>query len=98
VARCPVATLAVRCLTAGPGAKPDGVGPVGVTGGISVGRFVRLTIRMLLVSAALTGLIRIGRTIFGRPSGGPGDGAIRTGSFDKWPKVPVAPGRPHPGN
>jgi hypothetical protein len=62
-----------------------------------VQRFVRLAIRMLLVSAVLTGLIRIGRSILSRSAGGPGDGAIRTGSFDHWPAVPVAPGRRPPG-
>lgn len=61
-------------------------------------RLVRLTIRLLLASAVLTGLIRLLRAILVRSAGEAGDGAIRTGSFDHWPAVPVAPGRPPPGD
>lgn len=57
-------------------------------------RFVRRTVRMFLVTALLGVLIRVGRSILGRPDGVPGGDAIRTGSFDTWPAVPNAPG-PH---
>jgi hypothetical protein len=49
---------------------------------------------MFLVTALLGVLIRVGRSILGRPDGVPGGDAIRTGSFDTWPAVPNAPG-PH---
>jgi hypothetical protein len=61
-----------------------------------VRRFVRLAIRMLLMSAVLTALIRVGRAILVRSAPEAGHGAIRTGSFDHWPAVPVAPGRRPP--
>lgn len=66
-------------------------------------RFMRLITRLLLASAVLGGVVQIRRALLGRPSdspgstGGPGDGGIRTGSFDHWPAVPVAPGRDRSG-
>jgi hypothetical protein len=62
---------------------------------------MRLVTRLLLFSAALTGLVNLGRVVLGRRSERPlvpresGGGGIRTGSFDRWPAVPPAPGR-HP--
>jgi len=58
-----------------------------------VRRLVRVTARLMIVTAMVGAAIRVGRAILGRPSGVSGDGAIRTGSFDSWPTVPVAPGR-----
>jgi hypothetical protein len=59
---------------------------------------------MLLVTAVLGVIVRIGRKALDRPADdGPADSpradspradAIRTGSFDSWPAVPTAPG-PH---
>jgi hypothetical protein len=62
-----------------------------------VRRFVRVTARMVITAAVLGAALRIGRTILERLSGGPGDGAVRIGSFDRWPTVPTAPDRRQPG-
>jgi hypothetical protein len=57
-----------------------------------VRRFMRGATILLLVSVAAGTVIRLRRTITGGPSG-PAEAAIRTGSFDAWPAVPVAPDR-----
>jgi hypothetical protein len=59
-----------------------------------VRRFMRVATLLLFVSAALGAVIRLRRAVTGGPSA-PSEAAIRTGSFDTWPAVPVAPGRPH---
>ncbi len=56
-------------------------------------RLLRLTARLVLVSAVLVALTRVGVAVLGRLSGTPGGDAVRTGSFDSWPAVPSAPGR-----
>jgi hypothetical protein len=60
-------------------------------------RFVGATTRLLLVTVVVGGAIRIGRTLLQRRPGPPGTGAVRTGSFDTWPAVPLAPGRHRSG-
>jgi hypothetical protein len=57
-----------------------------------VRRFLRGKARLLLVTAALGAVIGVVRTFPRQRTDSPGDG-IRTGSFDTWPAVPVAPGR-----
>jgi hypothetical protein len=64
----------------------------------AVPRFVRVTVRLAVVAAAVAGAVRIRRLMGGGRAGGPRSAPIRTGSFDTWPTVPPAPGRPHPGS
>jgi hypothetical protein len=59
--------------------------------------FMRQTACLLLVVAVLGAVIRIRRAVLGPPSGASAGGTIRTGSFDTWPGVSVAPGRHLPG-
>jgi hypothetical protein len=92
-----VATLAAGTLTRASGSLEETrVGPAWEDG-TTVRRFVRVTARLVLTAAVIGGVVRVGRTILGRPSpSGPGD-PIRTGSLDSWPAVPVAPGRDRSG-
>jgi len=62
-----------------------------------VRRLVRVTARLVLITAVLGGVIRVGRTILGRTTASTTGDPIRTGSFDSWPAVPVAPGRHRSG-
>jgi hypothetical protein len=64
----------------------------------SVRRFVRLTVRLALAAAAVTGAFRMAKLRARSGTGDPGKKPVRTGSFDAWPPVPVAPGRSHPGS
>ena len=73
-----------------------GIGTIVNGGGSKVRRLVRLTVRMVITSAVLGIVLRVGRAILGRLAGVPGE-AIRTGSFDSWPTVPPAPDRGQPG-
>ncbi|HXQ76323.1 MAG TPA: hypothetical protein VN791_07505 [Acidimicrobiales bacterium] len=56
-----------------------------------------MTARLVLLTALLAGVVRVGRTILGRPAGSTAGDPVRTGSFDSWPAVPVAPGRHRSG-
>jgi hypothetical protein len=51
---------------------------------------------MVIVSAALGVVLRIARETLGRRRGEP-RAPVRVGSFDSWPAVPPAPGRPASG-
>ena len=55
-------------------------------------RFVRKTARMLVVTALLGVVVRVGRAVLDRRPDSPRSDPIRTGSFDSWPAVPNAPG------
>jgi len=57
-----------------------------------VQRFVRRAAGMMLFTALLGVVVRVGRKVLDRGADAPGAGAIRTGSFDSWPSVPNAPG------
>jgi hypothetical protein len=63
-----------------------------------VRRFVRVTVRLALAAAAVTGVVRLAKLRARSGTGPSGRQPVRTGSFDAWPPVPVAPGRPHPGS
>jgi hypothetical protein len=63
-----------------------------------VRRFVRKTARLVLTAAVIGGVVRVGRRIIGRSSPSRPGEPIRTGSFDSWPAVPVAPGRDRSGS
>jgi hypothetical protein len=60
--------------------------------------FVRRAGRIVLMTALVGVAIRVARKVFDLPADNPGGDAtrtaIRTGSFDSWPAVPIAPG-PH---
>ena len=58
-----------------------------------MGRFVRRTIRMMIISVSLGVAMRIAQQILEHRAGVPGGQPVRTGSFDSWPTVPPAPGR-----
>jgi hypothetical protein len=60
-----------------------------------VSRLVRRVVRLLVVSAIVGALTRVGRSIVARRSVASEKSGVRTGSFDAWPPVPTAPGR-HP--
>jgi hypothetical protein len=49
---------------------------------------------MVLVTALLGVVVRIGRKILDHQTDDAGSDPVRTGSFDSWPAVPTAPG-PH---
>jgi hypothetical protein len=63
---------------------------------MTVRRSVRTAIRLVLVTAAVGGMVKVARSILARSSAAAGAGPIRTGSFDAWPSVPAAPGRSRP--
>ncbi|HXQ59345.1 MAG TPA: hypothetical protein VN799_04580 [Acidimicrobiales bacterium] len=59
--------------------------------------FVGRAVRTIVVSIAFGVALRIAQEILGRRSGDRRPAPIRTGSFDSWPAVPPAPGRPATG-
>ena len=52
--------------------------------------------RLVIVGAVVAVAVAVGRAGLGRTGGEPGVPSAGRGSFDSWPAVPPAPGRPLP--
>ena len=62
-----------------------------------VRRFVRVVARLVVVAGVVGAVIRVWQKVLRGSSGASGGHAIRTGSFDNWPAVPVAADRRRSG-